>query len=89
MPIIKETTVHDMKTNFSKYAADLLDGTYDEIIVKNRTVPTLRILPYSSDLERGLEFGASARQGHLVVSDDWDINDGDAEIAGMFSEAVE
>lgn len=57
MPIIKETTVHDMKTNFSKYAAGLLDGTYDEIVVKNRTVPTLRVLPYSSEPKRGLNLG--------------------------------
>lgn len=89
MPIIKETTAHDMKTNFSKYATALLDGTYDEIIVKNRAVPTLRVLPYTSEHERGLEFGASARQGHLVVSDGWDINDGDTEIAEMFAEELE
>lgn len=88
MPVIKETTVHDLKTNFSKFAADLLDGTYDEIIVKNRTVPTLRIIRYSTPETPGLEFGASRNRGHMVVSDDWSINDGDDEIAQMFEEEL-
>lgn len=88
MPAIKETTVHDMKTNFSKYAARLLDGTYDEIVVKNRTVPTLRILPYTAPEDQRLEFGTSKKRGHVVVSDDWDIHDGDEEIAEMFDEEL-
>lgn len=84
MGAIKETTVHDMKTNFSKYAAELLDGTYDEIIVKNRTTPTLRIQRYEDAPEQGLIIGLSKKLGHPVVSDDWDINEGDDEIATMF-----
>lgn len=88
MPVIMETTVHKMKTNFSKYAAGLLDGTYDEIVVKNRTVPTLRILRYTAPEGGGLEFGASVKRGHLVVSDDWDMNGGDAEVAELFDEAI-
>lgn len=88
MPAIKETTVHDMKTNFSKYAAELLDGTYDEIVVKNRTVPTLRILPYEKQPAQGLEFGASKRLGHPVVGDGWDMNEGDDEVAAMFVEVL-
>lgn len=88
MPAIMETTVHDMKTNLSKYAAGLLDGTYDEIVVKNRSTPILRVLPYDAPGSKGLEFGASARRGHVVVSDGWDMNDGDAEIAKMFDEEL-
>lgn len=88
MPVVKEVTVHDMKTHFSQYASNLLDGTFDEIIVKNRTVPTLRILPYSSSETRGLQFGVAKKRGHAVVSDDWDINDGDDAIADMFEDEL-
>lgn len=86
---VKETTVYDMKTNFSKYAAELLDGTYDEIIVKNRNTPTLRILPYTESNRPGLRYGLSEKLGHATVSDDWGINDGDDEIAEMFSEELQ
>lgn len=89
MPVIKETTVHDMKTHFSRYMAELLDGTYDEVIVRNRSVPTLRVTPYSKVQTQGLDFGVSKRLGHVVVADDWDMNEDDSEIASMFDEALQ
>lgn len=88
MATIKETTVHDMKTNFSRYASALLDGTYDEIVVKNRTTPTLRVLPYRKPTGRILRFGMSKSRGHAVVGQDWDMHEGDAEIADMFAEEL-
>lgn len=88
MGTIKETTVHDMKTNFSKYAAELLDGTYDEIIVKNRTTPTLRIQRYKDSDSGGLKPGLARKEGIPVVSDDWDMNDGDDEIAKLFEDSI-
>ena len=86
MPAVLETTVHDMKTRFSQYSAELLAGKYDEIVVKNRTKPTLRILPYEPRAEEGLKFGISLQRGHQVVGDDWDMNAGDDEIADLFGE---
>ena len=84
MPAVFETTVHDMKTRFSQYSAELLAGKYDEIVVKNRTTPTLRILPYEPRVSEGLVFGIAQKRGHRAVSDDWDINSGDEEVAEMF-----
>lgn len=86
MPAILETTVHDMKTRFSQYSAELLAGKYDEIIVKNRTTPTLRIVPYEPRNSEGLTFGIALQRGHRAVSDDWDINSGDDEVEKMFEE---
>lgn len=57
--------------------------------MKNRTVPTLRILPYSKPESQGLAFGISKRHGHVVVSDDWDMNDGDDEIMEMFAKELQ
>ena len=86
MPTVFETTVHDMKTRFSQYSAELLAGKYDEILVKNRTTPTLRIIPYEPRPAEGLKFGIALQRGHHAVSDDWDINSGDEEVAEMFGE---
>ena len=86
MPAVLETTIHDMKTRFSQYSAELLSGKYDEIVVKNRTTPTLRILPYVPRAAEGLKFGISRERGHRAVSDDWDIHSGDGEIAALFGE---
>ena len=60
MPATLETTVHDMKTHFSQYAASLLAGDVDEIVVKNRTVPTLRVVRYVEPEPSGLSFGLLA-----------------------------
>lgn len=86
MPAVLETTVHDMKTRFSQYAAELLSGKYDEIVVKNRTTPTLRILPYEPQATEGLKFGISRERGHRAVSDDWDINSGNDDMVALFEE---
>ena len=88
MPAILETTVHEMKTRFSQYSAALLDGTYDEIVVKNRTTPTLRILPYEPHDAAGLRFGISRERGHRAVSDDFDIDSGDEDIATLFGDCL-
>ena len=85
MPVVKETTVHDMKTHFSHYASELLDGTYDEIVVKNRSTPTLRILRYEPPKEEGLQFGTAQKLGFLAV--DLDAFDAlDADVSAMFKE---
>lgn len=86
MPAVLETTVHDMKTRFSQYSAELLAGKYDEIIVKKRTTPTLRILPYEPRAVEGLTFGIALQRGHRAVSDDWDIHSGDEAVAELFEE---
>lgn len=86
MPAVLETTVHDMKTYFSQYSAELLAGKYDEIIVKRRATPTLRILPYEPRATEGLTFGAALKRGHRAVSDDWDVHSGDEEVAELFEE---
>ena len=81
----KETTVHDMKTHFSQYASELLDGTYDEIVVKNRTVPTLRVIRYEEPKQEGIKFGVAQELGLPPV--DLDVFDAlDADIANMFQE---
>ena len=86
MPTIKETTVHDVKTHFSQYASQLLSGVFDEIVVKNRTVPTLRIIRYEEPRKETLRYGIARERGHLVVSDDWNPNDGDEVIEELFGE---
>ena len=78
-----ETTVHDMKTNFSKYSAALLAGECDEIIVKNRTVPTLRIVRYEEPRKTGLKLGLAKAEGAAAM--DFELFDAlDAEIAADF-----
>lgn len=85
MPAIKETTVHDMKTHFSHYAEELLNGTYNEIVVKNRTKPTLRILPYTPPEQTGIKFGVAKELG--LPAADMDVFDAlDSEIAEMFKD---
>lgn len=86
MAVTLDTTVHDMKTHFSQYSADLLAGKYDEIVVKNRTQPTLRILRYEDSVRPGLAFGVAKQRGHGVVCPEWDMRDGDAEISDLFGE---
>lgn len=86
MPTTFETTVHDMKTHFSQYSADLIAGKCDEIVVKNRTQPTLRILRYEDSVRPGLTFGVAKQRGHAVVSPEWDMHDGDDDIAELFGE---
>ena len=84
---VMETTVHDMKTNFSKYSAALLAGEYDEIIVKNRTVPTLRITRYEEPRKTGLKLGLAKVEGAGAM--DLDLFDAlDAEIAADFERAL-
>ena len=81
------TTVHDMKTNFSKYSAELLAGTYDEIIVKNRTVPTLRVTRYEEPPKTGLKFGMARERGAAPI--DFELFDAlDAEIAADFERSL-
>ena len=87
MTSILETTVHDMKTNFSKYSARLLAGDYDEIIVKNRTVPTLRVTRYEEPKKVGLRFGLARERGASPI--DFDLFDAlDAEIAADFERGL-
>lgn len=88
MPATFETTVHDMKTHFSQYSADLVAGKYDEIVVKNRTQPTLRVTRYEDSMQPGLKFGVAKQRGHEVVSSDWDLHDGDDDIADLFGEYI-
>lgn len=87
MPTVMETTVHDMKTNFSKYSAALLAGDYDEIIVKNRTVPTLRVTRFEEPPKEGLKFGLAKEHG--AASIDFDLFDAlDDEIAADFERGL-
>lgn len=85
MPAVMETTVHDMKTHFSQYAEELLAGTYDEIVVKNRTRPTLRVLPYEPPEKTGLRFDVGKELGLPEIDDDY-FDELDAEVAEMFKE---
>ena len=83
--MVYETTVHDMKTHFSQYATQLRDGTYDEIIVKNRATPILRVLPYEQEPQGGLKVGIARELGQPLV--DLDAFDAmDEEIREMFKE---
>ncbi len=87
MPPTKETTVHDMKTHFSQYAAELLDGTYGEIIVKNRTKPMLRILPYEPPAHGGLRLDLAKELDLPPI--DYDLFDAlDADVLEMFKDYV-
>ena len=85
MPAVKETTVHDMKTHFSQYAEELLDGTYGEIIVKKRTTPILRITPYEQPREGGLRLGVARELGLPPIDMDA-FFEMDKEIAEMFED---
>lgn len=80
---LKETTVHDMKTHFSQYAAELANGTYGEIIVKNRTTPILRIIPYEKPKQGGLKLGVAKELGLPPIDMDA-FFEMDKEIAEMF-----
>ena len=85
MPNTKETTVYDMKTHFSKYASELLAGDYDEIVVKNRAVPMLRVIRYEEPPKSGLVFGVAEKRGCAPI--DFDLFDAlDAEVADDFAE---
>ena len=78
-----ETTVYDMKTNFSKYAAMLENGEVDEIIVKNRTVPKLRIVRYEEP-RSGIKLGVAKNKPWARNYDD-DLFDAlDEEILADF-----
>lgn len=65
MPAVLETTVHDMKTHFSQYSAELLAGKYDEIIVKRRATPTLRILHLRAACHRRAHVWRSVEKGGI------------------------
>ena len=85
MPVAMETTVHDMKTHFSQYSAALLAGDYDEIVVKNRTLPILRVTRYEEPQKTGLKLGIAKERGMAPI--DFDLFDElDTDIAADFAE---
>lgn len=45
-------TIHDMKTNISKYIRQMESGAYDAMVVKRQNKPVGLMLPYQSDEER-------------------------------------
>lgn len=58
-----ETTVHDFKTHLSQYGRELSDGTYDEIIIKNRSTPVWRLTRCEEPKQGGLKLGIARELG--------------------------
>lgn len=64
-----EMTIGQARDSFSSLIANLLNGTVQEYVIKNRDTPVARIVPIASSAGRLAGFGI-ARDSPFVMDDD-------------------
>ncbi len=69
--------MHDAKTRLSKLVKRVEAG--EEIIIARNGEPVAKLVPYT---ESPIRLGTA--RGHMWVSDDWDSDETNAEIAALF-----
>lgn len=73
----------EAKTNLSALVRAVESGMEDAIIIARHGKPAAKLVPYTPDASKRI----GAAKGKFILPDDWDINEGDDEIAAMFGVA--
>lgn len=77
-----EMTIGQARDSFSTLIANLLNGTVQEYVIKNRNTPVARIVPIVPSTERPYGFGIARERPFLLDDDAFDALD--EEIAEEF-----
>ena len=78
-----ETTVHDMKTHFSRYCAELAAGEYDGIVVRNRNSWAVK-LTRLEEPPTGVVYGIAKSKGYGRLVDDEVFDQLDDDVEALF-----
>ena len=80
---MKYVNTHEAKTNLSKLIAEVRQG--EEIVICQAGKPVARLTAFEGEFKVP-QFGAW--RDKIVFKSDWDSAETNAEIAGMFEEAI-
>lgn len=76
-----QINVLEAKNSLSRLLRRLENGEETSFVIARNGTPVARIVPYESDtISRRIGIARGAR----IVDDDWDIHEGDDEIAQLF-----
>lgn len=75
-----QVNVLEAKNNLSALIHAVESGKEDSVIIARHGKPAVKLVPYEPDTSKRI----GAAKGKFVLPDDWDINEGDDEIAEMF-----
>lgn len=75
-----QVNVLEAKNSLSNLLSLIESGREQSVVIARRGKPVARLVPY--ELNTSARIGIAA--GEVLVADDWDINEGDSEIASLF-----
>lgn len=76
-----QASVLEAKNHLSEYIHLVEDGGEDSVVISRHGRPVARLVPYvRQDCSRRV----GALKGEELVAPDWDINEGDDEVARLF-----
>lgn len=78
-----QVDILDAETNLFALVHAIESGEQDIVVITRDGEPVAQLVPYASDTSK--RFGAA--KGKFLIPDDWEINEGDDEIAAMFGVA--
>jgi prevent-host-death family protein len=71
--------IHEAKTQLSRIIERVERG--DEVVISRAGVPVAKVIPFPAKAHRS---GRGSLAGQLTLSEDWDSDEVNAEIAGEF-----
>ena len=75
-----QVNVLEAKNNLSALLNLIESGLEQAVIIARRGKPIARLVPYETDVSSRIGVAKS----EMLVAPDWDIHEGDAEIADLF-----
>ena len=75
-----QINVLEAKNGLSSLLSLIESGREDSVVIARRGKPVARLVPYEPNTS--MRVGIAA--GEVLVADDWDINEGDTEVADLF-----
>ncbi|MDO4798656.1 MAG: type II toxin-antitoxin system Phd/YefM family antitoxin [Coriobacteriales bacterium] len=78
-----QVNVLEAKNGLSALLGLIESGREQSIIIARRGKPVARLVPYTPDTSARVGIAAS----EMLVAEDWDMHEGDEEIAGLFGVA--
>ena len=75
-----QVNVLEAKNGLSGLLSLIESGREESVVIARRGKPVARLVPYEPITSTRIGIAA----GEELVADDWDINEGDSEIASLF-----
>jgi prevent-host-death family protein len=75
----KQFNIHEAKTNLSRIIARVEHG--EEIVISRAGTPVAKVIPLPREVRRA---GRGSLRGRLVLAEDWDSGEVNADVAREF-----